>query len=35
MEEDIDAELDDIKRINRDVNDMNQMMHIMSTEVDK
>lgn len=35
MEEDIDAELDDIKRINRDVNDMNSMMQIMSTEVDK
>ena len=35
MEEDIDAELDDIKRINRDVNDMNSMMKIMSTEVDK
>lgn len=34
MEEDIDNELDDIIKINRDVNDINQMMHIMSDEVD-
>lgn len=35
MEEDLDEELDDIKKINRDMNDMNSMMRIMSTEVDK
>ena len=35
MEEDIDNELDDIIKINHDVSDINQLMNIMSDEVDK
>ena len=35
LEEDIDNDLDDIIKINHEVQDINQLMHIMSDEVDR